>query len=59
MFAFAIFGVQVYGGGKLASCNDVTIKEKKDCVGIFYQKVWLSNRLQLDGTDGLGSYDGK
>ena len=48
MFIFASFGVQMYGG-KLAACNDPMIARKEECIGIFYQEVWISNSLSMDG----------
>jgi len=41
MFVFASYGVQLFGG-KLARCNDPTIKERKDCVGVFMRKVFVT-----------------
>uniref|UniRef100_H2ZGK2 Ion transport domain-containing protein n=1 Tax=Ciona savignyi TaxID=51511 RepID=H2ZGK2_CIOSA len=52
IFVFASFGVQMYGG-QLAACNDLTIKTRKECHGIFFQTVWLSNNLNIE-TDPPG-----
>lgn len=41
MFVFASYGVQLFGG-KLARCNDPTIKERKDCVGVFMRRVFVT-----------------
>ncbi|KRX25340.1 Sodium leak channel non-selective protein [Trichinella nelsoni] len=41
MFIFASYGVQM-AGGKLAKCNDLTIKTKEECVGYFYQYVHVT-----------------
>lgn len=41
MFVFASYGVQLFGG-KLARCNDPTIKERKDCVGVFIRRVFVT-----------------
>ncbi|KRX67481.1 Sodium leak channel non-selective protein [Trichinella sp. T9] len=47
MFIFASYGVQM-AGGKLAKCNDLTIKTKEECVGYFYQYVHVT-KLKITG----------
>ncbi|KAF7637845.1 hypothetical protein Mgra_00002820 [Meloidogyne graminicola] len=47
MFIFASFGVQTVGG-KLAACNDLTIKSRNECYGVFWQKVFVT-RLEIYG----------
>ncbi|KRZ43431.1 Sodium leak channel non-selective protein, partial [Trichinella pseudospiralis] len=47
MFIFASYGVQI-AGGKLAKCNDLTIKTKEECVGYFYQYVHVT-KLKIPG----------
>jgi len=47
MFIFASFGVQTVGG-KLAACNDLTIKHRNECHGVFWQKVFVT-RLEIYG----------
>ncbi|CDW53676.1 Ion trans domain containing protein [Trichuris trichiura] len=47
MFIFASYGVQI-AGGKLAKCNDLTIKTRKECVGYFYQYVQVT-KLNIPG----------
>uniref|UniRef100_A0A5S6QTC6 Ion transport domain-containing protein n=1 Tax=Trichuris muris TaxID=70415 RepID=A0A5S6QTC6_TRIMR len=47
MFIFASYGVQI-AGGKLAKCNDLTIKTRKECVGYFYQYVQVT-KLNIAG----------
>lgn len=41
MFVFASFGVQLYGG-RLARCNDPTIRKRADCVGVFMRRVFVT-----------------
>ncbi|KAK2701790.1 hypothetical protein QYM36_019569, partial [Artemia franciscana] len=41
MFVFALYGVQLYGG-RLARCNDSTIKDRDKCVGVFMRKVFVT-----------------
>ncbi|KAM3964668.1 LOW QUALITY PROTEIN: sodium leak channel non-selective protein na [Aphomia sociella] len=41
MFVFASYGVQLYGG-RLARCNDPTIKRREDCVGVFMRRVFVT-----------------
>ncbi|GBP70250.1 Sodium leak channel non-selective protein [Eumeta japonica] len=41
MFVFASYGVQLYGG-RLARCNDPTIVLRKDCVGVFMRRVFVT-----------------
>jgi sodium leak channel non-selective protein len=47
MFIFASFGVQTVGG-RLAACNDLTIKRREDCHGVFWQKVFVT-RMEVFG----------
>uniref|UniRef100_A0A0K0EDN0 Ion transport domain-containing protein n=1 Tax=Strongyloides stercoralis TaxID=6248 RepID=A0A0K0EDN0_STRER len=49
MFIFASFGVQIVGG-KLAACNDQTIKTRENCTGVFWQKVFVT-RMEVHGKD--------
>ncbi|CAI5447137.1 unnamed protein product [Caenorhabditis angaria] len=49
MFIFASFGVQIVGG-KLAACNDPTVKERENCHGVFWQKLFVT-RLEVYGKD--------
>lgn len=48
LFVFASYGVQLYGG-RLARCNDSTITERKDCVGVFVREIFVT-KMKL----GLG-----
>lgn len=41
MFVFASYGVQIFGG-RLARCNDPTIKKREDCYGVFMRKVFVT-----------------
>ncbi|KAI8427819.1 hypothetical protein MSG28_002215 [Choristoneura fumiferana] len=41
MFVFASYGVQLYGG-RLARCNDPTILNREDCVGVFMRRVFVT-----------------
>ena len=47
MFIFASFGVQSVGG-KLAACNDLSIKRWDDCEGVFWQKIFVT-RMEVYG----------
>ena len=47
MFIFASFGVQSVGG-KLAACNDLNIKRRDDCEGVFWQKIFVT-RMEVYG----------
>ncbi|CAJ0600567.1 unnamed protein product [Cylicocyclus nassatus] len=47
MFMFASFGVQIVGG-KLAACNDPTVTERKNCTGVFEQKIFVT-RMEVYG----------
>lgn len=47
VFTFASFGVQIVGG-KLAACNDYTIKSKENCTGVFEQPL-LFTRMDVYG----------
>ena len=47
MFIFASFGVQI-AGGKLAACNDLSIKTRENCTGVFWQKLFVT-RLEVHG----------
>lgn len=50
LFVFASYGVQMYGG-RLARCNDETITERKDCVGVFIRQIFVT-KMKLEPTDG-------
>uniref|UniRef100_H2ZGK4 Ion transport domain-containing protein n=1 Tax=Ciona savignyi TaxID=51511 RepID=H2ZGK4_CIOSA len=52
IFVFASFGVQMYGG-QLAACNDLTIKTRKECHGIFFQTVWFCKMPHLLSHQGF------
>ncbi|XP_076062882.1 sodium leak channel non-selective protein na isoform X2 [Oratosquilla oratoria] len=41
LFVFASYGVQLYGG-RLARCNDPSIVERKDCVGVFVRQIYVT-----------------
>ncbi|KAH7963054.1 hypothetical protein HPB52_019378 [Rhipicephalus sanguineus] len=41
MFVFACYGVHLFGG-RLARCNDPDIKTRKECVGFFMRKVFVT-----------------
>ena len=41
IFVFACYGVQLYGG-RLARCNDPTILERQNCVGVFMRRVFVT-----------------
>lgn len=41
MFVFASYGVQLYGG-RLARCNDPTILNRSECVGVFMRRVFVT-----------------
>ncbi|KHN81661.1 Sodium leak channel non-selective protein, partial [Toxocara canis] len=47
MFIFASVGVQIVGG-KLAACNDPSIKHRANCTGVFWQKIFVT-RLDVYG----------
>uniref|UniRef100_F1KQ80 Sodium leak channel non-selective protein n=1 Tax=Ascaris suum TaxID=6253 RepID=F1KQ80_ASCSU len=47
MFIFASVGVQIVGG-KLAACNDPSIKHRVNCTGVFWQKIFVT-RLDVYG----------
>uniref|UniRef100_A0A914YYD4 Ion transport domain-containing protein n=1 Tax=Panagrolaimus superbus TaxID=310955 RepID=A0A914YYD4_9BILA len=47
VFTFASFGVQIVGG-KLAACNDYSIKSKENCTGVFEQPL-LFTRMDVYG----------
>uniref|UniRef100_A0A183C3H4 Sodium leak channel NALCN n=1 Tax=Globodera pallida TaxID=36090 RepID=A0A183C3H4_GLOPA len=47
MFIFASFGVQTVGG-RLAACNDVNITRQVDCMGMFWQKIFVT-RMEVYG----------
>nr|XP_022905001.1 sodium leak channel non-selective protein [Onthophagus taurus] len=49
MFVFASYGVQLYGG-RLARCNDPTIKERENCVGVFMRRVYVT-KMKLQPGD--------
>ncbi|KAK8392277.1 hypothetical protein O3P69_017693 [Scylla paramamosain] len=46
LFVFASYGVQMYGG-RLARCNDETITDRKDCVGVFVRKIFVT-KMKLE-----------
>ncbi|XP_055922237.1 sodium leak channel NALCN [Eupeodes corollae] len=48
MFIFASYGVQLYGG-RLARCNDPTITKRKDCVGVFMRRVFVTKMKLTPG----------
>ncbi|EEZ98774.1 sodium leak channel NALCN [Tribolium castaneum] len=48
MFIFASYGVQLYGG-KLARCNDPSITQRKDCVGVFFRRVFVTKMKLIPG----------
>ncbi|XP_031638611.1 sodium leak channel non-selective protein [Contarinia nasturtii] len=50
MFIFASYGVQLYGG-RLARCNDPTILNRSDCVGVFMRRVFVSKMKLKLGTN--------
>ncbi|VVC28002.1 Hypothetical protein CINCED_3A019232 [Cinara cedri] len=41
MFVFASYGVQIFGG-RLARCNDPSIRRREDCYGVFMRKVFVT-----------------
>ncbi|KAK7076029.1 hypothetical protein SK128_019150 [Halocaridina rubra] len=41
LFVFASYGVQMYGG-LLARCNDETITERRECVGVFVREIFVT-----------------
>ncbi|CAN7998169.1 unnamed protein product [Ixodes pacificus] len=41
MFVFACYGVHLFGG-RLARCNDPEIKSRRECVGFFMRKVFVT-----------------
>ncbi|KAK8774669.1 hypothetical protein V5799_010798 [Amblyomma americanum] len=41
MFVFACYGVHLFGG-RLARCNDPEIKTRRECVGFFMRKVFVT-----------------
>ncbi|XP_065295838.1 sodium leak channel NALCN [Dermacentor albipictus] len=41
MFVFACYGVHLFGG-RLARCNDPDIKTRRECVGFFMRKVFVT-----------------
>ncbi|CAN8021994.1 unnamed protein product [Ixodes persulcatus] len=41
MFVFACYGVHLFGG-RLARCNDPDIKSRRECVGFFMRKVFVT-----------------
>ncbi|KAI6235562.1 Sodium leak channel non-selective protein [Aphelenchoides besseyi] len=47
VFVFASFGVQTVGG-KLAGCTDPTIHSRKNCSGLFEQKLFVT-RIEVYG----------
>lgn len=49
MFVFASYGVQLYGG-RLARCNDPTITNRDDCVGVFMRRVFVT-KMKLKPLD--------
>ncbi|RWS10179.1 sodium leak channel non-selective protein-like protein [Dinothrombium tinctorium] len=41
LFVFACYGVHMFGG-RLARCNDPTITNRDECVGVFLRKVFVT-----------------
>lgn len=41
MFVFACYGVHLFGG-RLARCNDPDIRTRRECVGFFMRKVFVT-----------------
>ncbi|CAM1330656.1 Uncharacterised protein g10345 [Pycnogonum litorale] len=41
MFMFASYGVQLFGG-RLARCNDPEIHTRRECVGVFMRKIFVT-----------------
>ncbi|RWS30822.1 Sodium leak channel non-selective protein-like protein [Leptotrombidium deliense] len=41
LFVFACYGVHMFGG-RLARCNDPTITNRDECVGVFMRKVFVT-----------------
>lgn len=50
MFVFASYGVQIFGG-RLARCNDSTIKRREDCYGVFMRKVFVTKMKVKPGRE--------
>ncbi|CAL8084276.1 unnamed protein product [Calicophoron daubneyi] len=48
MFIFAVYGVHLFGG-RLAICNDRTIKNKEDCVGRFMRELSATKLKSVKG----------
>lgn len=38
-------------GGRLARCNDESITERKDCVGVFVRKIFVT-KMKLEPLEG-------
>ncbi|KAI0982869.1 hypothetical protein GJ496_009401 [Pomphorhynchus laevis] len=47
LFIFAIFAVQILGG-KLARCNDQTISNQEDCIGVYWREIEVT-KLEIKG----------
>lgn len=45
IFIFANYGIQIFGG-KLARCNDGSISERKNCIGLYKRNIFVS-KLKL------------
>jgi len=48
MFVFASYGVQIFGG-RLARCNDPTIKDRALCTGVFMRQVFVTKMKMQPG----------
>ncbi|XP_026812191.1 sodium leak channel non-selective protein [Rhopalosiphum maidis] len=48
MFVFASYGVQIFGG-RLARCNDPTIKDRAHCTGVFMRQVYVTKMKMRPG----------
>ncbi|KAG9510801.1 Sodium leak channel non-selective protein [Fragariocoptes setiger] len=49
-FVFACYGVHIFGG-RLARCNDPTIKRREECVGVFLRRVFVTKMNLGAGND--------
>jgi len=48
MFVFASYGVQIFGG-RLARCNDPTIKDRILCTGVFMRQIYVTKMKMHPG----------
>ncbi|GFS24477.1 sodium leak channel non-selective protein-like, partial [Elysia marginata] len=56
MIVFSICGVHLLGG-KLAACNDLTIKTKENCTGIYFAEVQVTKmQIKSDGKNFPGMW---